>query len=440
LLFLETQSRKRFLVFLPGMAALALLSGLVHMVADPLVPPGTRLDAWMEESEYTPDTAPAVWSDSTKEQLQLLSSSFHSYLCKLPVSNRSFGVAGRGGDAVPRDAPLFTHVTAAKLYLWWPNNVFETLICYNPPSMVNLLSLDGWLFMPSPQSGRCAETRAWQPLDMRSHCSTSDHDSDAGSDADSDAVSDADSDDADAGADSATALASRPKTPTAEQLGGASAATWMKGQLTHLALNSLGACARNARDSFLNARGSHPAQLLVEGGQTIGMHVRRGDSCERWEWEPGKGRVCYALSTYMDAARRLRARYGASHIHLATDSPSVIQEAAQYTPEFTFEFLQMNRTGVGGKEGKDQPFIERRTSEMTAGQKADVIGTLMADIAFLSEADMLVGTADATMTHLTLWSQIGRLNGVPPFVLLGGTVKSSGMAGMKRNVGYLSCA
>lgn len=392
------------------MAALvAALGGLGHPVSEPLLPAGTRLDTWMEGSEHIPDISPAALSKDAKEQLRLSSLSYSSYLCQLPVSNNSFRVAGWGGEATPRDAPLRSHMTAAKVYLWWADYALEKVVCTNQPSMARLLSLDGWLFMPSPQSGDCAETTAWQPLDMRSHCGRTQR----------------------LNAQSNPGASSfHPVAPSVELLGGASAATWLKGQLTQMALNSLGPCARNARDRFLNVRGSHPAQLLVEGGQTIGMHVRRGDACERWEGEPGEGRVCYALSTYMDAARRLRARYGASHIHLATDSPSVIKEAAKYTPEFTFEFLEMNRTSVGGEEGVGMPFVERRTSKMSAGQKADMIGTLMADIAFLSEADMLVGTADATMTHLTLWAQVGRQGRVPPFVLLGGSVQSSGEAGM----------
>ena len=80
------------------------------------------------------------------------------------------------------------------------------------------------------------------------------------------------------------------------------------------------------------------------------------------------------------------------------------------------------------------PFVEERTSKMAAAQKADLIGTLMADISFLSEADMLVGTADATLTHLALWSQIGRQGRVPPFVLLGGSAKMGiGMAHVRRD-------
>ena len=80
----------------------------------------------------------------------------------------------------------------------------------------------------------------------------------------------------------------------------------------------------------------------------------------------------------MQAAARLRERYGVTHIRLATDSPSVVQEAAQVASDgnFSFTFLQINRTEFGGPEGINRHlsfeaaqtnFIERRVAAASAG-------------------------------------------------------------------------
>mmetsp|Transcript_26415 Transcript_26415/g.83044 ORF Transcript_26415/g.83044 Transcript_26415/m.83044 type:complete len:185 (+) Transcript_26415:726-1280(+) len=163
------------------------------------------------------------------------------------------------------------------------------------------------------------------------------------------------------------------------------------------------------------------------------MLVRRGDACERWEGEALPLRPCWPLASYLRAARRLRERYGATHVHLATDSDRVAAEArAMGGRPFSFTLLRFNRSSVGGGEGsalhkslaeRRRVFIESRAADMDGSERALLLGSMLADVALLAEADMLVGDNRATMTRLALSAMVGRLGRVPPFVLLGGPLE-----------------
>jgi hypothetical protein len=297
-------------------------------------------------------------------------------------------------------------LTISKLYSWWAVDAELALRCEPAAAAVHLAPLKGWVFMPSPKTGPCQTTDAWQPPCMCHACLQ--------------------------GAkpivarDVATTSLASPR-PEPDLLNGTSLSTWRFGQLTRFALKSVGPCAQELRDRYLALR----EQLGVRrGGPTIALHVRRGDACEQWMHEGRQGRrQCYPFAAYMEAARRLRTRYpGASHILLATDSPSVVAEARGFAEEFSFTYLRMNRSEIGGAEGanmhRPQPdtgrFIESLTANRGYLHKSLLFGSILADVQLLQTADILIGDHLSTVTKLVLAAMVGRVGRVPPFVFLGG--------------------
>ena len=167
-------------------------------------------------------------------------------------------------------------------------------------------------------------------------------------------------------------------------------------------------------------------------GPSIGMHIRRGDSCGWWALDASAlegedpGRMCYSLVEYIAAARKLRDLYGAHHVVVATDSESVISDLAEYADEFSFEYLDINRTLVGGVEGANMNlagadrianFIEFRENFDDAQREA-IFPSFLADVELLLRADMFVGTALATLSRLALFALIGAHATIPPFIFL----------------------
>jgi hypothetical protein len=56
---------------------------------------------------------------------------------------------------------------------------------------------------------------------------------------------------------------------------------------------------------------------------TIGVHVRRGDSCADWS----RPSPCLPLADYTKACQDMAERYGARAVFIATDSAEVAEEA-----------------------------------------------------------------------------------------------------------------
>lgn len=194
-------------------------------------------------------------------------------------------------------------------------------------------------------------------------------------------------------------------------------------------------------------------EALLEPVQrhSIGMHVRRGDACETFvrpsaAWESGHvgpmQRPCYALVSYVAAARRLRERYGKQYrnILLMTDSADVIEETSNFS-DFSWQFLSYNRKVVGGDDRtnlntssrQQRVYIEDRARLASAnnvdsttlpGQgmfdSEEVLATELADLRFVSSASMFVGTSrsfTSLAVQMLMWAARGNL---PPMISLSG--------------------
>lgn len=163
------------------------------------------------------------------------------------------------------------------------------------------------------------------------------------------------------------------------------------------------------------------------------MHIRRGDACETFGgYAPGPTdldapRSCYHLSQYVAAARKLRRLYGAaSTIHLVTDSPTVLASLREY-PDFEFRWVDFERATVGGTEGSNlgtssaaqRTYIEHRAARASTAHGL-IVHSALADLRFLAQAELLVGTSRSFFTTAALLLMLARLGTLPPVLSLEG--------------------
>ena len=169
----------------------------------------------------------------------------------------------------------------------------------------------------------------------------------------------------------------------------------------------------------------------------IAMHIRRGDACERWSSTPGdlaKPRPCYTTDLYFKAAVTMKNAYGSDQILLATEDEGTIAEAKEFCDKHGFRlyYLKYNRKPFDVKDeiakqrekveaGEVTPEIEKlfiEEKDMSASDQRSVTLSLFADIKFLSNANMLIGTSTSWVSRI-LWMVIGGTHEqIPPFTFI----------------------
>ena len=196
---------------------------------------------------------------------------------------------------------------------------------------------------------------------------------------------------------------------------------------------------QRAVESLLRARLVHNRGSAWQSslrGAIIGMHVRRGDACETFDgYTTGPinldaARSCYALDEYVTAARQLRQLYGTSSvINLISDSAEVIAMVKAY-PDFEWRALDFDRDAVGHGtpnlqvSARARVYIEARAQAADPANK-DIVHSALADLLFVAEAAVFVGTARSFVSKaaiLLIWARTGVL---PPTVSLEGDVLHS---------------
>ena len=177
---------------------------------------------------------------------------------------------------------------------------------------------------------------------------------------------------------------------------------------------------------------------VPRGVRTIGVHVRRGDACERWAETTGevqqrsgavasRGRPCYPSHLYVAAVETLVATYPEiSSVVVASDSQSAINDLVANLTRPTVSrhplrvtFIPANRINYDA-----QSFIERR--RFNASNALDMTLDMAADLRLLvQECDAFVGTAASWVSRVMLLAigggnavERGRLPGLPPHVFL----------------------
>lgn len=189
----------------------------------------------------------------------------------------------------------------------------------------------------------------------------------------------------------------------------------------------------NRLPNRLSNRGAEPARAR---GLIIGMHVRRGDACETFDGyaagplDLDAPRSCYALDEYVSAARQLRRLYGTSSVvHLISDSAAVTAGLSSYA-DFEWRTLGFRRNAVGRGTpnlrvgARQRVYMEARAQ---AGDPAneEIVHSALADLAFVAEAAVFVGTARSFVSKaaiMMIWARTGVL---PPTISLEGDVLHS---------------
>lgn len=190
---------------------------------------------------------------------------------------------------------------------------------------------------------------------------------------------------------------------------------------------------------FLRERTRHVnyrAEDDMPDAPVVALHVRRGDACDRGEENLATDRGprghlhtggvrmsprrCYAWSVYEAALRKLQARYGVRRVLLATDSPTVLDEATKVS-DFDWTFVEFDRSQLNfHPEGRSTPeWVEIRSDGRIGSEE---ILSAFAEIHLLGTADIFVGTLSSNFGRLAyhLMMARARSNTLPPFITVDG--------------------
>ncbi|KAL3910878.1 MAG: hypothetical protein SGPRY_008899 [Prymnesium sp.] len=193
----------------------------------------------------------------------------------------------------------------------------------------------------------------------------------------------------------------------------------------------LSRCITMDKQGRISSNGERHIASPPGGLQAMAMHVRRGDSCETFDFSTKQGvtdldaeRRCYPVRLYIKAAEAMRSLYGIERVLLITDSPQVI-EWIRKTPgarHFEWQWLDLDRGVIGGDARRNlhQPpekrvYIEHR-AESRDPANALQVESVLADLRFTSEASVVIGTSRSFVSHaiqMVIWARSGVL---PPTI------------------------
>ncbi len=189
-----------------------------------------------------------------------------------------------------------------------------------------------------------------------------------------------------------------------DEYGGA----WATAQLVGFLFARLTPAARAAIEGRRSA--TFPAAAGGRGTLTIGMHVRRGDSC-------AAGRYCPSnlTASYFAAAAGLRDRYGANSIVLATDDAHAARLCSAGVLGFACVTQRIRRAKFDSAT-----FIERRVATHADGELSGSAVALdaLADIDMLADADMHVLVLRSCLSRVAYALSLARKGRHTPLISL----------------------
>ena len=192
---------------------------------------------------------------------------------------------------------------------------------------------------------------------------------------------------------------------------------WVSSQLARFLFEHLTPAAKleiqkrrmaTLQGQMLTSSGVEPAR--TGQGLTIGMHIRRGDSCHMHRYCPGN-----LTTSYFAAAVRLRDKYGANNLLLATDD----REAARLCLAGHLGFRCRTQAIERGKFEATE-LIENRVAQHEAGELSGSAVALdaLADIEMLADADMFVMLLRSCFARVAYALALGRKGRPPPIISL----------------------
>ncbi len=167
--------------------------------------------------------------------------------------------------------------------------------------------------------------------------------------------------------------------------------------------------------------GNSPSKHLYS---SVGMHVRRGDSCDNELDElvdiesvgelvyaqsaKGEKRPCFSINLYMKMLHRLRELYNVKRVFLSTDDQAMVNHAIMNEPAFNWVLVQSDRSlfdhGLGWIEFRNDNFNEQ------------ILLLTISDLNLLSFGDVFLGAFSSQYSKLGYYAIAGRSMSVPPFV------------------------
>jgi hypothetical protein len=175
----------------------------------------------------------------------------------------------------------------------------------------------------------------------------------------------------------------------------------------------------------------------------IGVHIRHGDSCA----DPAQPfKRCKPLSAYIDAIKKLNAKYGKrKHIFLATDDHKIVAEAKAAVAK---EGLTLATGGMLSQDMDRQKYASGESvDERHSLNKPSTGLELMKDVWAMSSCDFFVGTMTSSVGWLVLDIMTARKDVTPPFISVdcpwgydfnAGRI-SKGNGGMPMDTSFLPC-
>eukprot|EP01083_Nonionella_stella_P161660 529786_1 len=159
---------------------------------------------------------------------------------------------------------------------------------------------------------------------------------------------------------------------------------------------------------------NYARQIHVDKHQSVAIHIRRGDACDRIVNEVF--RQCYQLVDYLNVARRMYDKYKTFDgqifmIYIATDDASVIKEIEGVRDDYKyFEFKYhkaINRSVFDAQYGywDDNPLL----------QDSLMVQELLMDIWTMKECDFFVGDFTSTIARLTYELMLHEKKYYPPY-------------------------
>ena len=152
----------------------------------------------------------------------------------------------------------------------------------------------------------------------------------------------------------------------------------------------------------------------------IGVHVRLGDSCVKWQ-ELFQGQ-CISVSQHIVHARFMAWRYGIRRVFVASDDPSVPDQFVLALPELTIVSADTISRYRGVLHDMEQSKSEWTENRLRLGKisRGELLRSTLLDVELLARAAVFVGHLASNLSRLAYSLAVGRSAGLVPFISVDG--------------------
>jgi len=161
-------------------------------------------------------------------------------------------------------------------------------------------------------------------------------------------------------------------------------------------------------------------QLGLHGERFIGVHVRLGDSCVKWQ-ELFRGH-CIPASEHIAHTRFMAWRYGIRRVFVASDDPSVPAQFVRALPELSVvsaDTLDRYRQVLHDMEKSKREWTENRLRTGMI-ERGELLRSTLLDVELLSRAAVFVGHLASNLSRLAYSLAVGSAGGIVPFISVDG--------------------